>query len=440
MIVAHGIGGRGDLPVPFSLALTGAVAALVLSFVILAFAWKSPRYANGAERGVALPQGFTRTVDSRAFRIALKVIGLLVTGFFAVAAILGPDLLVNPTFGAVYVLFWVGIVPASILLGPIWRYLNPLRTLHELLAVLLRMRPEEGLAKLPAWLGYWPAAIGLFAFVWLELVAPGNVTLPVVRLWFALYAGVHFVAAAVFGSRWFDRGDAFEVYSAMFARLSPWGRRASDRRLVLRNPLANLDGVPIGPGLVAVVAVMLGSTAFDGFSTSPAWIGFVQNAANGTLLSTGVLVGFVLLVAGTFWAATVIAGGLSGSHDRRMLPGQFAGSVIPIALGYVIAHYFTLFVVEGQRTLIYAADPLSNGANLLGLADNGVNTAIADNPGVVAIVKVSAVVVGHVLGVIAAHDRAVALFPRRTALLGQLPLLMVMVGYTLGGLTLLFAT
>jgi hypothetical protein len=440
VISAHGIGGRGDLPVPFTLALIGAVAALVLSFVILAFAWKSPRYAEGEERGRALPLGFTTFVDSTAFRIALKVIGLVVTGFFAAAAILGPDLLVNPTFGAVYVLFWVGLVPASILLGPIWRHLNPLRTVHELLAAALRMRPEEGLAKLPAWVGYWPAAIGLFAFVWLELVAPGNVTLPVVRLWFALYAGVHFVAAAVFGSRWFDRGDAFEVYSAMFARLSPLGRRASDRRLVLRNPFANLDTVPIGPGLVAVVAVMLGSTAFDGFSTSPAWIGFVQNVADGVVVATAVLLGFVLLVAVTFWGATVLAGGLSGSHDRRGLPQRFAGSVIPIALGYVVAHYFTLFVIEGQRTLIYASDPFSNGANLLGISDAGVNTSLADNPGVVAIVKVSAVVIGHVVGVIAAHDRAVALFPRRTALLGQLPLLVVMIGYTLGGLTLLFAT
>lgn len=440
MIVAHGIGGRGDLPVPFSLALIGAVAALVLSFVILAFAWKSPRYANGEEHGKALPQGFTKAVDSKAFRIAFKVIGLVVTGFIAVAAVIGPDLLVNPTFGAVYVLFWVGLVPASILLGPIWRYLNPLRTLHEGLAAILRMKPEEGLAKLPTWIGYWPAAIGLFAFVWLELVAPGNVTLPVVRLWFAVYAGVHFIAAAVYGSRWFDRGDAFEVYSAMFAKLSPLARRASDRRLVLRNPLANLDTVKTGPGLVAVIAVMLGSTAFDGFSTSPAWIGFVQNVADGTFVATSVLLASVLLVAGTFWAATVIAGGLSGSHDKGTLPQQFAGSVIPIALGYVIAHYFTLFVIEGQRTLIYASDPLSNGANLLGLSDAGVNTSIADNPGVVAIVKVSAVVIGHVLGVIAAHDRAVTLFPRRTALIGQLPLLIVMVGYTLGGLTLLFAT
>ena len=113
---------------------------------------------------------------------------------------------------------------------------------------------------------------------------------------------------------------------------------------------------------------------------------------------------------------------------------------IPIALGYFVAHYVTLLVLEGQKTFILLSDPLSNGANLLGLTGLTANPWFGNNPQLVALVKVTAVVVGHVLGVVAAHDRAVALFPRRTALLGQLPLLVVMVGYTLGGLSLLFAT
>jgi hypothetical protein len=218
------------------------------------------------------------------------------------------------------------------------------------------------------------------------------------------------------------------------------GRRASDRRLVLRNPLANLSGVSAAPGLIAVIAVMLGSTGFDGFSQSPWWTGYVQTQGlPAPLVGTGVLLGFVLFVAGTFWGACRLAGSLGGVAARS-LPGQFAASVVPIALGYVVAHYFTLFVLEGQRTLILLSDPLSSGANLLGLSGNGVATSIADNAALVAIVKVSAVVVGHVLGVIAAHDKAVAVFPRRTALLAQLPLLIVMIVYTTGGLTLLFAT
>jgi len=362
--------------------------------------------------------------------------------------------------------------------------------------------------------GYWPAAVGLFAFVWLELIAPGNTTLPVIRLWFVVYAFVHVMAATLYGSRWFDKGDAFEVYSGFFGHLSPLGRRRSDRRLVLRNPLANLSGVPIAPGLVAVIAVMLGSTGFDGFSQSPWWTRLLQSGdVPGRLIGTLTLLVFVLFVAVTFVAATAMAGGLAGRRtgedDRspaavgaaagdtertaldaaatepdaaategeaagertsvlartreeapeatsaddaepersgsrsgwdRSLPPAFAASVIPIALGYVIAHYFTLFVVEGQRTLILLSDPLNSGANLLGLSDNGVSPGIAANASIVALIKVTAVVAGHVLGVIAAHDKSVELFPRRTVLLAQLPLLIVMVVYTVGGLTLLFAT
>jgi hypothetical protein len=492
-IVAHGIGGRGDLPVPFSLALIGAAAALVVSFIILAWSWPAARFDN-REAGWALPLPLTRVIDAGVARLALRVLGLLTTVYVGIAAIFGPDLLVNPTFGVVYVLLWVGLVPLSVVFGPVWKYLNPLRPLHLGIARLLRVPPVEGLVPLPPRLGAWPAAVGLFAFVWLELVAPGATTLAVVRMWFTAYVVLSLLLALVYGARWFDRGDPFEAYSTLFGHLSPFARRASDGRLVLRNPLAHLAALGSGPGSVAVVAVLLGSTAYDGFSQSTTWIGFVQASPIPEVLAgTAALTGFVSTAAGSFWLATVLAGSLAGDRAagaaaardgaagdntagdstagdntagdntagdstagdstagggaaeparrwlRRDLPGLFAGSVVPIVLGYLIAHYFTLLVLEGQQTFIYLSDPLANGANLLGLTGRDVDPSLANNPQVVAGVKVGAVVVGHVLGVVAAHDRAVALFPRRTALLGQLPLLVVMVCYTLAGLTLLFAT
>jgi hypothetical protein len=440
VVLAHGIGGRGDLPVPFSLALVGAVVALLVSFAILAWAWRTP-HLEDQERGVALPAGVTRVVDAAATRIGLRLLGLAATAYVLVSAVLGPDLLVNPTFGVVYVLFWVGMPLASAVLGPIWPLLNPLRTLHLLLTRALRTRPEEGLLPLPPGLAYWPAALGLFAFVWLELVAPDNTTLPIIRVWFAVYAVVMLMGALVYGSSFFDRGDPFEVYSQVFGHLSPIARRPSDGRLVLRSPLQHLAGLRPGPGFLAVVSVLLGSTAFDGFSQSVGWVGFVQGSAlPEVLLGTAALTGFVLVVAGSFTLASVLSGGLAGGPGTRELPRRFAASVVPIVLGYLIAHYFTLLVLEGQNTFILLSDPLANGANLLGLSGRAVDPWIADSPPAVAAIKVGAVVLGHVIGVVAAHDRAVALFPRRTALLGQLPLLVVMVGYTLGGLTLLFAT
>jgi hypothetical protein len=440
IVLAHGVGGRGDLPVPFSLALAGAVLVLVLSFVVLAFAWPAVRFGR-ADAGIALPAVLTRLVDSRAFRICLQVLGLVGAGYVVVAAVFGPDLLVNPTFGVVYVLLWVGVVPLSLLFGPVWRFVNPLRTLHALLArFVLRTPPEQGLLPLPPRLGYWPAAVGLFAFVWLELVAPGNTTLVVIRLWFAVYAVVQLMGAVVYGARWFDRGDPFEVYSALFGRLSPLGRRQSDRRLVLRNPLVGLGTLAPAPGLLAVVSVLLGSTGFDGFSSSPVWVRYVQAAPTPEIVTaTGALTAFVLVVAVTLWLGTTSTRALTDPHTGHGLPGQFAASVIPIALGYVIAHYFTLLVLEGQRTLVLLSDPLANGANVFGLSGRDVDPWIAQDPGAVAAVKVGAVVAGHLVGVLAAHDKAVGLFPRGKAVLGQVPLFLVMIGYTLGGLTLLFA-
>ena len=440
-VLAHGVGERQDLPLPFGYALGGAAVALLVSFVALGLLWRAPRL-RGDAAGRPVP-AVQRVVDAGEFRVALRALGLLAAGYVLLAAVAGPDLATNPTAGAVYVLLWVGLVPASLLLGPVWRAVNPLRTLHLLLARALGLRPEEGLRPLPKRLGYWPAAAGLFAFVWLELAAPDNTTLPVLRIWFAGYAAAQLAAAAVFGSRWFDQGDAFEVASALWARLSPWGRRP-DGRLVVRHPLDNAAGLAPAPGVVAALAVLLGSTAFDGLSNAPVWIRLAQGGILApTLADTLGLAGVIALVAAAYIAATLLAGRLGSRPSSRQrprweLPGQFAHTLLPIALGYVVAHYYSLFVLEGQRTLIYLSDPLGTGANWLGTAERGVDASLVSPTGV-ATLQVSAVVAGHVLGVVLAHDRAVRLFPHPQAVLGQLPLLVLMVGYTLTGLWLLFA-
>jgi hypothetical protein len=439
MLLAHGIGGRQDLPVPFSFALVGAVVALLVSFVTLGALWRTPRL-DGTRAGAPVPTSVQRFVDASAPRWVLRLIGLVVATYVLVAAIFGPDLATNPTAAVVYVLLWVGIVPASLLLGSAWRLVNPLRTVHLLIAAALRTAPSRGLLSLPTRLGWWPGTLGLLAFTWLELAAPNRSTLPVLRTWFAVYVGVMLLAASVYGSRWFDRGDAFEAYSTLVGRMAPIGRR-EDGRLVVRGPLQGLDAVRPEPGLVAVVVVLIGSTAFDGLSNSPAWIRAVQGNVNATLAATVGLLLTVFVFGLAYYVAAALAGALAGplvSASRRELPGLFAHSLIPIAVGYVVAHYFSLFVFEGQRAVIQLSDPLGTGADLLGVGGREVNYGVV-SPTAIAVVQVVAVVAGHVVGVVSAHDRAVRLFPARAAVAGQLPLLALMVAYTLAGLTLLFA-
>ena len=436
MHLAHGIGGAKDLPIPAEYAMAGAGAALAVSFIVLALAWRQPRF-DADHLGRPLPAGFASAVDSAAFAVTLRVLGLAFFGYVAWAAVAGPDLLTNPTFGAVYVLLWVGIVPLSLLFGPFYRAVSPVRTLHLVFTRLTGGRPEDGLLRLPRWVGYWPAALGLLAFVWLELVYPESTYLSPVRLWFATHVVTMLVGAAIFGDEWFETADPFEVFSTLVGRLSVFGRTL-DGTLVLRSPLGNLDGVRVRPGLVAVVAVLFGSTAFDSFKDSNEWLRFTQSSTvSSTWLDLAALLAFCAGVGITFSVATMATGvehGLAG----RTLPDRFAHSMVPIIVGYLTAHYLSYFVEVGQQTVVQLSDPLSKGWNLLGTADLPVSYWLSEHPTFLAIIKVLAVVAGHVLGVIAAHDRAIKLLPRRHQLTGQLPLLLVMVFYTVTGLYLLF--
>ncbi len=441
MVFAHGIGGAKDLPIPAEYAIAGASAALAVSFLVLALAWRNPRF-DAATSGRPAPDRLARLVESPALSATLRILGLAFFAYVVCAAVFGPDLLVNPTFGVVYVLLWVGLVPASLLFGPFYKAVNPVRTISLVFNRLVGggNDPDRGILELPRWVGYWPAAAGLFAFVWLELVYPDSTYLSPVRLWFAVYIAVLLLGSAVFGSQWFERADPFEVYSTLVGHLSVFGRR-EDGTLVLRSPLGNLDGVAAVPGLVAVVAVLFGSTAFDSFKDSGVWLRYTQATdLHVPALNTFVMLGFCAVVGVSFAVATMATRVRGSVHDvrRGALPDLFAHSVIPIIVGYIVAHYLTYFVETGQQTLIQLSDPMATGANLLGTADWEVSYWLSAHPTFLAVTKVLAVVTGHVLGVIAAHDRAIKLLPKRHQLTGQLPLLLVMVSYTITGLYLLF--
>jgi hypothetical protein len=333
-ILAHGVGTRQDLPLPFGLAVAGAGTALVLTFVLLVLLWPEPRL-NGAKAGRPLPGRAAALLDSPTSRRVLAGLGLLLTAYCSIGLLLGKDDARNPSPYVVYVLLWVGLVPASALLGPVWRRLNPLRQSHALVMRMARLDPRAGAVRLPGW-GYWPAAAGLIAFTWLELVAPGNSTLPVLRLAITGFVTVQLIASFVFGSGWFDRGDPFEVWSALYGLLSPLGRRG-DGRLVLRSPLAGLDALRPAPGLAITVAVMLGGTAYDGASNAPAWFTFVQSQPwPQPLTETFGLLMVIGLVWGLFVGCLALCARLTGLAPGK-LAGEFAPSLVPIAFGYVVA-------------------------------------------------------------------------------------------------------
>ncbi|MCW2686060.1 MAG: Uncharacterized protein JWR37_950 [Mycobacterium sp.] len=439
VVLAHGLGGSNDLPIPYTYALIGAAWALTLTFAVVAFAWRKPRF-DPSKPGHPLPQWVTALVDSPAVRWSAAALALLFWAWAAVAAIFGPQSDENALPGVFYLLLWVGLVAASLIVGPVWRVISPLRTLYRLL-------PRRAPSRYPESWGYRPAVVGLFAFVWLELASPDPGSLTAIKTWLLVYVVVTLTGALVCGDRWFARADPFEVYSVVASRLSPFWRNRETQRIVVGSPLDHLPSLPVRPGTVAVLAVLLGSTAFDSFSAMPQWRNFVDGHAAGvplvtppvgaTLLRTVGLLVFVLVVATTFWLAARATGGVD-RQQRRELPGQMAHSLIPIVVGYVFAHYLSYLVERGQQTAIRLADPLGRGWSVLGLGESDVVYVLSLHPSVLATIKVTCVVAGHIAAVLAAHDKALRLLPPRHQITGQLAMMLTMVGYTFLGLYLLF--
>ena len=446
-VLAHGVGGSTDLPVPLSYALIGAAWALAVTFAVVAVAWRTPRF-DPEKPGRPLPAWVSGVVDSPVIRWIVAAAALVFTAWVAVAAIWGPQSSANPLPGVFYVLLWVGLVAVSVVVGPIWRVISPLRTIYRLFGFRRGARAARRAHRnYPSSFGYWPAVLGLFAFVWLELASPDPGSLAAIKIWILCYVVVMLLGAAVFGSAWFARADPFEVYSVAVSRLAPFRRNRATGRIVAGNPLDHLPTMPVRAGTVAVMAVLLGSTAFDSFSQSKTFRDFVDNSSasvplvgdhgGAALLRTVTLLLFVVIVGVTFTAAARATGGVS-REQRRELPGRLAHCLIPIVVGYIFAHYLSYLVERGQETIVRLADPLNRGWHLLGLDPGDVLYFLSQNPTLLWTIKVACVVVGHLVAVIAAHDQALRVIPVGHQLVGQLAMMITMVAYTLTGLFLLF--
>ena len=447
VVLAHGLGGSSDLPVPYAYSVIGAAWALTFTFALVAFAWRRPRF-DPAKPGHPLPAALTAFVDSPLTRGVSAAAALVFAVWVVLAGLCGPQTQANALLGAFYVLLWVGLVAVSLLFGPVWRVISPVRTIYLLLQRITPRRLGRPRLSYPEGWGYRPAAVGLFAFVWMELASPNPASLPWVNSWLLIYTLVLLGGAWLCGQRWFARVDPFGVYSMAVSRLSPFRRNPETGRIAIGNPFDHLLSLPIRPGVVAVLAVLLGSTAFDSFSSSVTWRNFADRLAKAVhdvpvtlslsaLRTIGLLV-FVAVVATTFSLASRATGGID-REQRRALPGQMAHSLIPIVVGYIFAHYLSYLVERGQQAVFALADPFGRGWNLLGLAHLHVAYPLSMHPTVLAVIKVSCVVTGHIVAVIAAHDKALRLLPAGHQLTGQLTMMLVMVGYTFTGLYLLFS-
>lgn len=478
-LLAHGIGGRTDLPLPAWMFRYGAAAAVLASFAALALFWPRARLEGGKpDRALGLTgrPGEVLAVVGRVLTVAVRALGLLAFILVLTAAAIGDvEASRNLAPVAVYVTFWVGLALISGLGGDLWRVLSPFETLA---AIGQHLRPRghgaddaveaaaepqarhdaehedahlertesgsetesepESESDDPAGRSCWPAAAGLLVFVWVELVYPDRAEPRKLFVLMAAYSVVMLAAAARYGRDWLRRGEAFSVLFGVLAHMAPL-HRDDDGRLRLRPPFVGLATLRPRPGLEALVMIALGSTTFDGVTRTQMWADITTDltGASRTMADTAGLLWCIGMVAIAYIGAMRVGAGLV-DYERSpdQLRADFVHSLVPIALAYAVAHYFSLLVLEGQAPLALISDPFGRGWDVFGTATWKVNFNLV-SPRAIAFVQSGAIVVGHVAGVVIAHDRALALFDRQTATRSQYPLLAVMVLFTVGGLFLL---
>jgi hypothetical protein len=449
---AHALVGRKDLPVPAWLFAWGASLVLIISFALLSVAWTKARLQT--EEWESVSPWLSRMVLNPATEVLCGLIGV---GLFVLVLYAGFRGIEDPTqnFSIIFVFytFWLGLVLLSVLLGDVFRAFNPWRALGRLVSGGFRLVAGQSAPaplSYPDRLGRWPAVLGVLLFVWIELIAGGGAapTPHDVAVGTVIYSVVSFACMALFGvEEWIGRGEAFNAYFGMFSRLAPFEARG--RELGIRKFLTGAPQWAAVPGAAALVLVSISVTSFDG-----AQEGALSGAIRWTFERTSDL-GFSLpnsfRIANTIWLLIVFAGisalywlGVQGMHTVRGSPRvrelgrSFAHTLIPIALAYLVAHYFSAFLYQEQAQFTYIlSDPLGHGSDLFGTAGGGINYGIVGS-NTVWYVQVAALVIGHVVALTLAHDRALGVYDSvRNASRSQYFMLAVMVCFTCFGLFLL---
>lgn len=420
LLLAHGFGDIGDLPVTLPILLV-ASAGLVIGVAALLSARAAGPPRRGVAAAVGLPGLLTATADHPVTRTLLRLCGAALLGATALTAVLGSDdFLTNPAPALFFAVFWVAVLLfGSLLVGPVWRIANPLRTVSTVLARVSGDPDDQRTRPLPGGVGVWPAAAMLAVVVWAEQVLVRRSLTVLVLL--SGYAVLQVGAAAVYGRVWYRHGDGFEVYSTMVGWLAPLDR-AGDGRLALQTPRRRLAALEPPAGLLAVIAVLTGGHLFDRLTDTLAWQQLLFGRPQLALQTAGL----------ALCIGAVAAVGAATTRATFLRP-----ALIPVVVAYAIAHYFGPALVEMQHAVIALSDPLGAGADLLGLSGREVTYEAVPAP-LAAATQLIAFVGFHVLAVAVAHDRSIARYDPRGARAVQFPVRALIVASTVGGLALRF--
>lgn len=443
LVFAHAFGQNYVLPLPLWLYLYGGGAAVVVSFIIVGF------FVSGIKSSTAYPTvkipaaNFLKNIW---FKRSIQTLSLL---FFCIAIVAGFIGSQAPTENFAPLLFWIllllGITYSSAFFGDIWQLINPFRIIAHTFIKLTR-RENEVFFDYPAVLGYIPGLIVYFFIIWLELLSNGYAVVPVnLSLILVLFLIFSLFGTILFGEKaWFAYGDFFTIFFGSFAHISPFEYR--EGHFYLRPPFIGLTRLTVSKtSLLLFIFFMLSSTAFDGFRSTTAWMTFylhilyplAQMIGYSTVSTLALLFSPLFFLSLFFIALVCMKLLVKTEKSLKELAFAFAPSLIPIALAYNIAHYYTLLIVQGQAFFSMISDPFNLGWNLFGTAQQVINVGVI-GASFIWNSQVATIIIGHIAAVYLAHLAALQLFPsQKKTIVSQIPMLLLMIAYTMVGLWIL---
>ena len=244
LLLAHGVGGRSDLPISeWTAAWSGAIA-LLLSFAALGLLWHHPKFPqNLIGRLVPMPRATAQIFLLLAQTIAMAIFLVVLTACF-----FGPDNTVSniaPT--TIFIIFWVGMPLSASVLGPFWKAISPWENLCK---CMNRIRPNsENVA--PKWLtSGWLALVPITVFHWLEL-AYHHGSSPRVLGWCIL---IYTILLLLMTWRWgweeTRKIEGFGVLFSLAAAISPIFVDEKNK-LRIRYPFVGISSLRMTPASVA---------------------------------------------------------------------------------------------------------------------------------------------------------------------------------------------
>lgn len=453
--LGHSFGEPYKLPMPYWMYIYGAMAALILSFLILGFFYSADN-ANRPHRQILIAAHRLRHIIQRLK--LLTILQVLLALCFCLAIISGiigsQDRYRNFNMTFFWISFALGACYLSALFGNWYHYLNPWKLL-----VIKARNFNRGRYDYPSQLAYWPAVWLYMGFICLELFGntkPFSLSLILIAYTFLNISCIYLIGAKA----WFRYGELFSVMLRLIAKMAPIHYCHNTQQLALRMPFSGLLHQRIEHrSLLIFLLFMLSSTAYDGLRETSLWFNlfwkdpfhilepllgqhpiyayvmlrpwYIAFETLCLLLSPFLYLGLFLFF---LWLGKKLT---RSSISVTELSLRFGYSLLPIALVYHITHYYTLVLSQGFKLRGLFSDPFGWGWDLFGTAISG-RIPILPDMGFIWNSQVWLILIGHVASVFLAHAEALRSFSNaKQASISQLPMLLLMVIFTGAGLWIL---